>query len=233
MASPLARKAQIDLVSGWPHPKFEGSPAPLQPQINDDGFKARWSVLEINRNFGQSWMDTDVRAGEPAAAALLSNGVGVTFYEPVDIYQRNYRAVHYAILLIAITFLTFLLWEQLAGIAIHGVQYLMVGLALAMFYLLLLALSEHVAFDLAYAISAGSLVALITTYLTGVLKRWRLSVGAGAGLATLYALLYWILRSEDYSLLMGALLLFGVLAVLMVATRRVDWTAVGGGARRG
>ena len=230
---PLARKAQIELVSGWPHPKFEGSPAPLQPLINDDGFKARWSVLEINRNFGQSWMDTDVRAGEPAAAALLSNGVGVTFYEPVDIYQRNYRAVHYAILLIAITFLTFLLWEQLAGIAIHGVQYLMVGLALAMFYLLLLALSEHVAFDLAYAISAGSLVALITTYLTGVLKRWRLSVGAGAGLATLYALLYWILRSEDYSLLMGALLLFGVLAVLMVATRRVDWAAVGGGARRG
>src|SRR6185369_266118 len=113
------------------------------------------------------------------------------------------------------------------GIAIHGVQYLMVGLALALFYLLLLALSEHVAFDWAYGISAGALVVLITTYLTGVLKRWSLSLGAGGGLATLYGLLYWILRSEDYSLLMGALLLFGVLAVLMVATRRVDWTRVG------
>ncbi|HTU65601.1 MAG TPA: cell envelope integrity protein CreD [Steroidobacteraceae bacterium] len=224
---PLARKAQIDLQSAWPHPKFEGAPAPLQPQIGAGGFSARWSVLEINRNFGQTWFDTEVKPNETAIAALAASGVGVTFYEPVDIYQRNYRAVHYAVLLIAITFLTFLLWEQLAGIAIHGVQYLMVGLALALFYLLLLALSEHVAFDVAYAVSAGALVALITTYLTGVLKRWSLSLGAGAGLATLYALLYWILRSEDYSLLMGALLLFGVLAVLMIATRKVDWTRAG------
>jgi inner membrane protein len=106
-------------------------------------------------------------------------------------------------------------------------QYLMVGLALALFYLLLLALSEHLAFDIAYAISAGSLVALITVYLTGVLRKLPLALGAGAGLATLYALLYWILRSEDYSLLMGALLLFGVLAILMTTTRRVDWSSVG------
>ena len=224
---PLARKAQVDLTSAWRHPKFEGAPAPLQPEIDDQGFHARWSVLEINRNFGQSWLDTDIRAGESAPSALAASGIGVTFYEPVDIYQRNYRAVHYAVLIIAITFLTFLLWEQLAGIAIHGVQYLMVGLALALFYLLLLALSEHVPFDVAYGVSAGALVALITTYLHGVLKRWSLSLGAGGGLATLYALLYWILRSEDYSLLMGALLLFGVLAVLMLATRKVDWSSVG------
>jgi len=101
-----------------------------------------------------------------------------------------------------------------------------VGLALALFYLLLLALSEHVSFDVAYAISAGALVALITIYLTGVLKSLPLSLGAGAGLATLYTMLYWILRSEDYSLLMGALLLFGVLAILMIATRRIDWSNV-------
>jgi inner membrane protein len=158
--------------------------------------------------------------------AFAHSGVGVTFYEPVDIYQRNYRAVHYAVLLIVITFLTFFLWEHLAGIAIHGMQYLMVGLALALFYLLLLALSEHMSFDLAYGLSAGALVGLITVYLTGVLRRLGLALGAGAGLATLYTMLYWILRSEDYSLLMGSLLLFGVLAILMVATRRVDWTNV-------
>jgi inner membrane protein len=223
---PLARKARIDLASAWRHPKFEGAPAPLQPEISGHGFHANWSVLEINRGFGQSWFDTSVRPTEPVAAAFAATGVGVTFYEPVDIYQRNYRAVHYAMLIVAITFLTFLLWELLAGIAIHGVQYLMVGLALALFYLLLLALSEHVAFDVAYALSAGALVALITIYLNGVLRRWSLSLGAGAGLATLYSLLYWILRSEDYSLLMGALLLFGVLAVLMIATRKVDWSTV-------
>jgi len=223
---PLARKADISLKSKWPHPKFEGAPAPIEPVISADGFTAKWSVLEINRNFGQTWYDGEVRLGEPVEAALAASGVGVSFYEPVDVYQRNYRAVHYAVLLIAITFLTFLLWEHLAGIAIHGMQYLMVGLALAMFYLLLLALSEHVAFDLAYGISAGSLVGLITVYLTGVLRRVSLALGAGAGLATLYGMLYWILRSEDYSLLMGSLLLFGVLAILMLATRRIDWTSV-------
>ncbi len=223
---PLARKADIVLKSPWQHPKFEGAPAPLDPKIGDDGFTARWSVLEINRSFGQSWYDSQVRPGEPAEAALAQSAVGVTFYEPVDIYQRNYRAVHYAILLVVITFLTFFLWEHVSGIAIHGMQYLMVGLALAMFYLLLLALSEHFSFDLAYGISAGSLVALITVYLQGVLKRLPLALGAGAGLTTLYTMLYWILRSEDYSLLMGALLLFAVLAILMLATRRIDWSNV-------
>jgi inner membrane protein len=223
---PLARKADITLKSTWPHPGFEGAPAPLNPVISDDGFTARWSVLEINRSFGQSWYDSQVRAGEPVESAFAGSAVGVTFYEPVDIYQRSYRAVHYAVLLIAITFLTFFLWEHLSGIAIHGMQYLMVGLALALFYLLLLALSEHMKFDLAYTVSAGALVALITLYLTGVLRRLGLALGAGAGLATLYSMLYFILRSEDYSLLMGSLLLFGVLATLMIATRRIDWSSV-------
>jgi inner membrane protein len=224
---PLARKADITLKSAWPHPRFEGAPAPLQPQISDQGFSAHWSVLEINRNFGQIWSDQQSLGGVPVAAAFAQNRVGATFYEPVDIYQRNYRAVHYAAMLIGITFLTFFLWEHVTGLAIHAMQYLMVGMALALFYLLLLALSEHVVFDLAYAISSAALVGLITVYLSGVLRSVRLATGAGAGLAILYALLYWILRSEDYSLLMGALLLFGVLAVLMLATRKIDWTQVG------
>ncbi len=224
---PLARKASIALTSTWPHPKYMGAPAPLDSQISEKGFSARWSVLEINRNFGQSWYDSFVHDDLKAEAAFATSGVGATFYEPVDVYQRNYRAVHYAALLILITFLSFFLWENLSGSAIHAMQYLMVGLALALFYLLLLALSEHLAFDLAYGISAAALVALITLYLTGVLGRVKLALGAGAGLATLYALLYWILRSEDYSLLMGALLLFGVLAILMTTTRRVDWSSVG------
>jgi len=223
---PLARKADIRMQSKWPHPKFEGAPAPLDPVVKDDGFTARWSVLEINRSFGQYWYDTQVNQGETVEQAFARSGVGVTFYEPVDVYQRNYRAVHYAVLLIVITFLTFFLWEHVSGLAIHGMQYLMVGLALALFYLLLLALSEHLSFDLAYGLSAGALVALITAYLSGVLRSLRRALGAGAGLATLYVMLYWILRSEDYSLLMGALLLFAVLTILMIATRRVDWSGV-------
>ena len=224
---PLARKASIAIRSTWPHPKFEGAPAPLDPQIGADGFSARWSVLEINRSYGQSWYDTQVRDDLPAEVAFASSSVGVTFYEPVDVYQRNYRAVHYAALLIVITFLAFFLWEHMSGNAIHAMQYLMVGMALALFYLLLLALSEHLAFDHAYAISAGALVGLITAYLSGVLGRLTHALGAGAGLAALYLMLYWILRSEDYSLLMGALLLFAVLAILMLTTRRLDWSGIG------
>lgn len=223
---PLARKASIAMKSTWAHPKFEGAPAPLDPQIGSEGFSTRWSVLEINRNFGQSWYDSQVRADLPAEVAFAASGVGVTFYEPVDVYQRNYRAVHYAALLIVITFLAFFLWEHMSGTVIHAMQYLMVGMALALFYLLLLALSEHLAFDYAYGVSAAALVALITVYLSGALGRLSLALGAGAGLAALYVMLYWILRSEDYSLLMGALLLFGVLAILMITTRRVDWTRI-------
>jgi inner membrane protein len=223
----LARKADVEITSTWEHPKFEGAPAPLSPTIGKQGFKARWSVLEMNRSFGQTWLDEQVRPDLPAQRALQQSTVGVTFYEPVDIYQRNYRAVHYAALFIVITFLAFFLWEHVSGLVIHAMQYLMVGLALALFYLLLLALSEHLSFELAYVASASALVSLITVYLSGALRSTRLALGVGAGLATLYTMLYWILRSEDYSLLMGSLLLFGLLTVLMLATRRVDWGGVG------
>jgi inner membrane protein len=222
----LARKADVEITSTWEHPKFEGAPAPLSPTIGKQGFKARWSVLEMNRSFGQTWLDEQVRPDLPAQRALQQSTVGVTFYEPVDIYQRNYRAVHYAALFIVITFLAFFLWEHVSGLVIHAMQYLMVGLALALFYLLLLALSEHLSFELAYVASASALVSLITVYLSGALRSTRLALGVGAGLATLYTMLYWILRSEDYSLLMGSLLLFGLLTVLMLATRRVDWGGV-------
>jgi inner membrane protein len=227
MFLPLARKASLEMKSTWPHPGFIGAPAPLDPEIDSQGFTARWSVLEFNRDFPQTWYDSEVRAGVPVETAFASAALGVNFYEPVDVYQRNYRALHYAALLIVITFVAFFLFEQLSGLAVHAMQYLIVGMGLAMFYLLLLALSEHLLFVYAYAISAAALVLLMTVYLTGVFRRAGPALAAGAGLAVLYTLLYWILRSEDYSLLMGALLLFGALAILMLSTRRVDWTTVG------
>lgn len=227
MFLPLARQAEVHLDSTWPHPGFIGAPAPLDPTIGDDGFRAHWSVLEFNRDFPQGWYDARVRRGVSVDEAFAASALGVNFYEPVDVHQRNYRALHYAALLIAITFLAFFVFEQLSGLPIHAMQYLIVGLALALFYLLLLALSEHLAFVAAYSLSAGALVALITLYLSGVFKRWPPALAAGSALAGLYTMLYWILRSEDYSLLMGSLLLLGVLAILMVSTRRVDWSAVG------
>ena len=145
---PLARKADISLKSRWPHPKFEGAPAPLDPQIIGQGIQRAMVGARDQPQFRPELVrHRGARGRAGGSCAFAQSGVGVTFYEPVDIYQRNYRAVHYAVLLIAITFLTFFLWEHMSGIAIHGMQYLMVGLALALFYLLLLALSEHVSFD--------------------------------------------------------------------------------------
>jgi inner membrane protein len=224
---PLARTAEVLMQSSWPHPKFIGTMAPLEPKIAAQGFSARWSTLEFNRSYGQSWFGEQVLPELTAADAFVNAAVGVEFYEPVDIYQRNYRAAHYAVLVIAVTFLTFFFWESATGHAIHGMQYLFVGLALAVFYVLLLALSEHLEFLWAYLTSSLALVGLITAYLTGVLGRFSAALIAGLGLAALYGTLYLILVSEDYSLLMGAMLLFGVLAAVMLATRRLEWSRVG------
>jgi inner membrane protein len=218
---PLARKAEIAIKSSWQHPKFEGAPAPLDPTSGASGFAAHWSVLEINRDFGQTWLDGQMRANFPADSALAQSSVGVTFYEPVDIYQRNYRAVHYAVLLIAITLPRSLGAPERRRHSSHAIP----DGWRARCSICAAGLVEHLSFDAAYGISAGALVALITVYLSGVAAPGA-GLGCGGGPGDLYTMLYWILRSEDYSLLMGSLLLFGVLAILMIATRRVDWTNI-------
>ncbi len=224
---PLGRTARVKMQSSWPHPSFTGVQSPIRQKVGPQGFEAEWTTLEISRGFGQSWQDDTVHSGLSASDAIGKVSVGVRQYQPVDIYQRNHRALHYAMLVIAITFMTFFLVEQILRKPLHGMQYLFVGLALAVFYLLLLALSEHVTFLWAYVSAATALVLLVALYLQGALRSAALAWTAGAGLALIYALMYLIMVSEDYSLLMGALLLFGVLAILMLTTRRFDWSTVG------
>lgn len=161
-------------------------------------------------------------------ATLLDTAFGIRLFQPSNIYTQNYRAVHYGILFIAITFACFFAWEHLVrGLRLHPMQYLLVGLALATFYLLLLALSEHVGFGASYGIAAAALVALITAYLAGATTNRNAALSIGAALAAAYAILYVILLSEDYALLLGSLLLFVILAVLMLTTRRLDWSRIG------
>jgi inner membrane protein len=225
---PLARTATVSMDSTWAHPKWLGRQGPVKQQIGAKGFTAEWNTLDLARDFGQSWIGEEVRPGLSAHNAFSAAALGVEQYEPVNVYHRNYRAVHYAMLIICITFLTFFLVEHVGHMPIHGMQYLFVGLALAVFYVVLLALSEQIVFWLAYLSAAAALVILLTIYLTGVLRRVGAALAAGAALATLYGLLYLILVSEDYSLIMGALMIFSVLAVLMIATRKFDWSNVGG-----
>lgn len=215
---PLGSTTTVSMSSDWPHPSFQGAFLPSERTITEQGFQARWQVLELNRSYGQVWQE-----GEVSDDALRQSAFGVSLFQPVDIYQRGERAVKYAVLFIALTFLTFFAWEQVTRNRLHPLQYLLVGLALSMFYLLLIALSEHVAFAIAYVTAAAALVMLIGLYLAGALRSaWR-GLIAGGAMSLVYGLLYMLVLSEDYSLLLGSIILFAALAAVMLATRRVDW----------
>ena len=215
---PLGSVTTVNLRSDWPHPSFQGAFLPVERQITDEGFQARWQVLELNRSYGQLWREGDVNE-----ATLSQSAFGVSLFQPVDIYQRGERAVKYAVLFIALTFLTFFAWEQVTRNRLHPLQYLLVGLALSMFYLLLIALSEHIAFAIAYVVAAAALVLLIGSYLAGALRSTQRGVVAGGAMTLVYGLLYMLVLSEDYSLLLGSIILFVALAGVMLTTRRIDW----------
>jgi inner membrane protein len=217
-ALPLGSVTTLKMKSNWPHPSFDGAFLPVDHAISTSDFSARWQVLELNRPYRQVWNEAEVDE-----TALSQSAFGVSLYQPVDIYQRGERAIKYALLFIALTFLTFFAWEQVAGVRLHPLQYLLVGLALSTFYLLLLALSEHVAFVVAYVLAAVALVLLIGLYIAGIARSAARGLISGTAMAAVYGLLYVLVLSEDYALLLGAIVLFTALAAVMLVTRKIDW----------
>jgi inner membrane protein len=217
--APVGMQTTVALKSDWPNPSFQGRFLPVARIVNDSGFEARWQVSALARSFDQ------VLKASPAGGD--SEILGVGFLEPVNVYSMSERAVTYGILFVVLTFAAFFLTEILHRLRIHPLQYLLVGLALAIFFLLLIALSEHVPFFLAYAISAAACVGLIGVYLSGALGQRKLGIQFGAGIALLYSILYGVLLSEDNALLMGTALLFAALGVTMLATRKIDWYKIG------
>jgi inner membrane protein len=222
--TPVGRETKVQLNSKWPHPSFVGEFLPVKREVSDLGFSADWQTSFFATNFAQVLDDC---VHDNNCAAYNSREFGVSFVDPVDQYLKTDRAIKYALLFIALTFAGFFLFEVLKRLAVHPVQYGLVGLALALFYLLLLSLSEHLAFATAYAIAAVACVALLGVYLAAVLKSALRGLGFAAALAALYAMLYGLLRAEDYALLMGSLLVFGLLACVMLLTRTLDWYGVG------
>jgi inner membrane protein len=216
---PLGAVTTVNMASAWPHPKFSGHFLPAERHIDAKGFTARWQVLELNRQFSSVWLD---REFDPKA---ISDSVfGVELFQSVDVYQRSERSVKYALVFVALTFLTFFAWEQIGNRLIHPMQYLLVGLALSTFYLLLIALSEHMSFWLAYAAAASALVVLIGVYMSGALSNKTYGLAVGGAMSLIYSVLYLLVISEQYSLLMGAIVLFIALAVVMVSTRKMRWS---------
>jgi inner membrane protein len=215
---PTGDDTQVELASTWPHPSFDGSALPNERRVDGAGFDARWRRLHLGRNFPSTWSDDAI-----AHARLSAASFGVALLSPVDAYRTNDRAVKYQLLFISLTFLAFTLLELLSGLRVHAIQYLLVGFALCVFFLLLLSLSEHVGFVRAYLTAAAATVALIGGYVRVVLGSARRGFGLGALLSTLYAFLFVLLRLEDYALLFGSIGLFFVLALVMGLTRRVNW----------
>jgi inner membrane protein len=220
---PLGSHTVVTADVAWPHPDFDGAFLPVSHELKAQGYTAKWEVLELNRAIPQVW-----RGNAVDSRALCATAFGVRLFQPSTIYTQNYRAARYGILFIAITFACFFAWEHLVrGLRLHPMQYLLVGLSLATFYLLLLALSEHIGFGASYAVAAAALVVLITAYIAGATNNRKPAFAIGAALAVTYCALYVILLSEDFALLYGSLLLFVILAVLMLATRRLDWSRMG------
>jgi inner membrane protein len=218
---PLARQTEAHVEGAWPDPGFDGSFVPAERHVDAHGFAADWQVLDLNRRIAQHWS-----AQATAALALSDGAFGVSLVRPANAYQQNVRAGKYGVLFIALTFVAFFLFEVLRGLRVHPVQYLLVGLALCTFYVVLLALSEQVGFSWAYIAAAGATIALVGGYAAAVLAQRRAGLVLGALLGLVYALLYGLVRSEDYALLMGSLALLAAVAALMVLTRRVDWYAM-------
>jgi inner membrane protein len=214
---PVGKVTRLTMTSPWSAPSFTGAFLPGERTISASGFTADWKVLHFNRDLPQLWSG--------GAIDLEKNAFGVGFIIPADIYQQASRTAKYAILFIGFTFSAFFIAEVLIRQKVHPVQYLLIGIALVLFYVLLISISEHLTFASAYLLATLATIALISFYAVSVLNSRRMGTLVAAILSGLYGYMYVLLNLEDYSLLMGGIGLFGVLAAIMYLTRRIDWYA--------
>ncbi|EMB2348430.1 cell envelope integrity protein CreD [Serratia sp. CY54039] len=223
---PLGRSSELQLQSNWPHPNFLGNFLPDERKVTEQGFSARWRSTWFANNINSAFYYDDGIIDEDKLPAFSASLV-----EPVDHYQLTERAVKYALLFIGLTFMAFFLFETLTGLRVHPIQYLLVGAALVLFYLILLAFSEHLGFALAYLAASIACSGLIGFYLSAVLRGKLRGALFAASLLLLYGVLYLLLQSEDNALVLGAGLLFAILAGIMLLTRKLDWYQVADPAR--
>jgi inner membrane protein len=217
---PIGQKTVVSMRSNWPHPSFQGSFLPEKKTDVDTnkiqkGFEAKWNILQINRQFEQSFFGSLPNLSEFA--------FGVNLFLPVDQYQKSERSAKYGYLVISLTFLIFFLIQTISKIAIHPFQYLMIGLALVMFYTLLISISEHQSFLRAYLLAGSAVVLLISLYAVSILKNYKFPLFILISLTALYTFIYVIISLESYALLVGSIGLFVILALVMFFSRKIDW----------
>jgi len=221
--APLGRETEVTLEGDWPHPSFFGNFLPLEREVRADGFNARWKTNFFATNMQEYLQKPLEECDRNCERGLTEKSFGVAFIEPVDQYRKTDRAIKYGLLIIGLTFAVFFLFEVLKRLPIHPMQYTFVGVALALFYVLLLSLSEHIDFLFAYILAAVACTLLIGGYVSSVLGSIQRAATLVGLLLALYALLYGLLGAEDYALLIGSLLVFALLAAVMLLTRKLDW----------
>lgn len=218
---PLGRSSSFALNSNWPHPSFIGNFLPESREVSARGFNASWQSSWFANNIDSRFRSDD---SSPKFANLPV--FSSTVINPVDHYQLTERAVKYAVLLICLTFMAFFLFETLTSLRVHPMQYLLIGLSLVMFFLVLLALSEHIGFNYAWLTASLSCATLNGVYLRAVLQGRRAALAFALGLLLLDAVLWLLLQSEDSALLLGTGVLMVALAAVMLMTRKIDWYGI-------
>ena len=236
---PFGKRTSVSLAGGWANPSFDGTFLPRTREVTDAGYTAEWEVLQLNRNYPQQGTGnfTPKFTGNYRGSSLYDNAYanyddntdrfGVRLLLPVDEYKKTYRSTNFAMLFIIITFLTFFFIEVLNKRRVHPIQYLLVGAAIILFYVLLLSISEHRPFNFAYWVSAVATAGLISAYSYAVLRNTKLTALVAAVLLVLYVFFFSLLQLQDFALLIGSLGLFAILATIMWLTRNVDWYSLG------
>ena len=220
MFSPIGKVTSVSLKSPWKEPSFDGEFLPEYRKVNESGFEAKWKILHLNRNFPQHFVGKNYE--------ISRSLFGVNLKLPVDVYQKSMRVAKYAILFIVLTYLVFFFVEILNRILIHPIQYILVGIALILFYVLMLAFSEQIYFDYAYLVAAIMTISLILLYCRSILKSWALAGMTATILTILYSFIFIIIQMQDYALLFGSLGVFLILAVTMYFSRKIDWFNIKG-----
>ncbi len=212
---PVGKTTNVEIISDWSAPSFDGAFLPDNREVGEEGFSSEWKVLDLNRNYPQSWTGSTY--------SIYDSAFGVSLLEPVDDYQKSERSSKYSILIITLTFLVFLSFEIFNQKRIHPIQYILVGLALVLFYALLVSISELIGFNQAYGIAGIATIGLILLYSQTILREKRFVAIEGGILLFLYAFIYILLQLEDYALFIGSVGLFVILATIMYLSRKVDW----------
>jgi inner membrane protein len=215
---PIGKVTEANIESKWNNPSFTGEFLPSSRDLTSNGFSAVWKINQFNRNYPQEWNNESYN--------LYPSAFGVKLLVPVDEYQKTMRTSKYGILIILLTFVSFFMIEIFNKKALHPIQYLLIGLSLVIFYSLLLALSEYLLFQYSYLISSVLVIGLISFYTKNIYSKTNLGFAIGGILVLFYGFMYTILQLQDYSLLLGNIALFIILAGIMFSTRKINWYEV-------